>query len=157
MRSFMVIEPDEVVHGAASRGEGEERSDVQAFVIDRAEKPFDLPVRLRRVRTKQMMTNTESGAGLLKPRQPLVVKRMSHREDEGVVGEHCLDRIWQCGDDMFEKRGGREARRIGADRDDGFAAKVIDGRKFEVITGISERRQIFEIDMDEFARSMFFV
>src|SRR5436190_10508704 len=153
----MVIKPDEAVDGSAARGERKERPDVQTLVIDRAEKAFHLAVRLRGVGTQQVMANTKGGAGLLKTREPLVVERMAHREGKRVVGEHRFDRIRKSRHDLFEKRRGRETRGIRADRDDGFAAKVIDGGKFEVISGISERRQIFEIDMDELARSLFFV
>ena len=153
----MVVKPDEVVNGSAARGERKERPDVQTLVIDRAKEAFHLAVRLRRVGTQHVMANTEGGAGLLKAREPLVVERMAHREGERVVGEHRLDRIRKRRHDLFEKRRGRDTRGLGADRDDRFAAKVIDGGKFEVISGISERRQIFEINVDELARSLFFV
>ena len=71
MRSFMVVVPDEIVHGTAPRRKRKERTEVEALVVDRAKAPFDFAVRLRRIRAQQIVTNAECGADLLKACEPI--------------------------------------------------------------------------------------
>ena len=42
-------------------------------------------------------------------------------------------------------------------RHDRLTAKVVDGRKFEVIPGISQRRQELQVEVEQLARPLFFV
>ena len=94
--------------------------------------------------------------GLLKARQPVGMERVAHREGKRVVGQHGLDRIRQGRGDVLQKARGGGAGLLGRDPDHGFATEVIDGRKFEVISGISERRQILQVDVEQFARAAVF-
>ena len=81
MRSLMVVIPDEFLDGSAARRKGDQRSNVKAFVIDRAKEPLDFAVGLRRIRPKQMMRNTEMLASLLKPCQPIGMPRSVKLQD----------------------------------------------------------------------------
>ena len=42
-------------------------------------------------------------------------------------------------------------------RDNGFAGEIVDCGKFEVMPGIAQGRQVFEVEMQQLARSLFFV
>ena len=103
------------------------------------------------------MPNVVGHAHLLKPGQPRGVKRVAHRKSEGVIGQHGLNGIGQGGEDVLEKRRGGRARLIGMDGNHGFTAEIVDGRKFEVVPGISQGRQVFEIQMQELAGPLLFV
>jgi hypothetical protein len=153
----MVVIPDEFLHRSAPCCEGEEPSYVKAFVINGPEEALDFAVGLGRIGSKQMMRNPQALTGLLKPCQAVGVKRVALREREGVVGQHGFNRVRQRRRDAFEERRGGDTGLIRGDPDHGFTTEVIDGGKFKVITGISERRQIFEVDMKQFAGTLFFV
>lgn len=144
MRSFMVVVPDEILNRSAARREGEERANVKAFVIHSSEEPLDFAIRLRGVRPEHVMADAQGGARLLKSGQPLTVQRMTHRERKGVVGQHGLDGIRQGRRDVLQKAGRGHTRGLGPDRDNRFSAEIIDGGKFEVISGVSQRRQILK-------------
>ena len=139
MRSLMIVVPDEFLHRSAARCKGEERPDVEAFVINGAKETFDFAVRLRRVRPQQVMADVVGSTHLLKARQPRRVPRVPHRKGEGVIREDRLDAVGQGTEDMLEKAGGGDTRLVSVNGDHGFTTEVIDGGKFEIIPGISQR------------------
>ena len=155
MRSFVIAVPNKSFDGSAARGECKQRADVEAFVVDGAKEALDFAIGLRRVGPEHVMPNAERGADLLKSRQPLSMMRVAHGERERVVRQDRFDAIRQRGDDVLEEGGRRGAGLVRLNRDDGLAAEVIDGRKFEVMPGISQRRQVFEVDVEQLARSLF--
>ena len=83
--------------------------------------------------------------------------RVAHRKREGVIREDRLDAIRQCAQDVLEKAGGGGTRLLGVNGDHRFPTEVIDGGKFKVIPGVSQGRQVFQVDVQELARSLFFV
>ena len=91
----MVVIPDEILHGSAAGCEGEERSHMEAFVVDRAKEALDFTVRLRRIGPQEMMRNTETLTGLLKARPAIGMKRVAHRECKRVVRQHRFNRVRQ--------------------------------------------------------------
>jgi len=60
-------------------------------------------------------------------------------------------------DDVLEEGGGRGAGLVDLNPDDGLAAEVVDGRELEVMPGVTECRQVFQIDVDQLARATLFV
>ena len=74
---------------------------------------------------------------------------VAHREGKGVVGQDGLNRIGQRGGDVLQERRSGGTGGFGRDRHDCFPAEVIDGGKLEVMPGIAEGRQEFEIDVHE--------
>jgi hypothetical protein len=137
--------------------EGEERPDVEAFVVDGPKEAFDLAVGLRRVRTEQVMGDAHRATGLLKARLAIGVLRMPHGEGKRVVGQDRFDRIRQSGRDLLQERRGGGTGRFGRDPDDGFPAEVVDRRELEVMRGVPQGRQVFEVDVNQLARPLFFV
>jgi hypothetical protein len=104
-----------------------------------------------------MMTDVERGAHLLEARLSVRVERMAHRKNECVIGQHRFDAVRKGRDDVFQEGGRGRARLVGVNRDDGLPAKVIDGRKLEVMPRVTERRQVFQIEMEQLAGSLLFV
>lgn len=154
MRSLMIVVPDEFLHRSAARRKRKERPDVEAFVIDGAKKAFDLAIRLGRVRPQEVMANVVGGAHLLKARQPRRVPGVAHREGEGVIREDRLDPIRQGVQDVLEKAGGGDTGLVGVNSDHRFTTEVIDGGKFEIIPGISQGWQVFQVEVQELTGSM---
>ena len=153
----MIVVPDEILHGAVASRKGEERSNVQTFVIDCAKEPLDFAVGLRRVRAEQVMPNAKGRTDLLKAGQTVGVERMAHRKGKRIVGQHRFDRIGQRRGNVLEKGRRGQARGVSLNRHNGLATEIIDGGKFEVIAGISERRQILQVDVNQLAGPLFFV
>jgi hypothetical protein len=83
--------------------------------------------------------------------------RIAHREGKGVVRQHRVNPVGPGRQNAFEERRRGRARLVQADPDDGLAAEIIDGGKFEVIPGISQRRQKLDIDVYELAGALLFV
>ena len=157
MRSLMVVVPNKLLDRSTASGKCKQRPDVEAFVIDGAKETLDFAVRLRRVRAEYMMPDIERRADLLEPRQPLRVERMAHRKGEGVIGQNGLDAVRECGDHVFEKGGRRGASLVRPDRHDGFSAEIVDGRELKVMPGVPQRRQVFEVEVEQLARPLFFI
>ena len=155
MRSLMIVVPDEFLHRSAARRKRKERSDVEAFVVDGAKEPFDFAIRLGRVRTQEVMADVVGGAHLLKAGQARSVPGVTHRKGEGVVREDGFDAVRQGPEDVLEKTGGRNRRLVRVNGDDRFATEVIDRGKFEVIPGISQGREVLQVDVQEFAGACF--
>ena len=139
MRSLMVVVPHEILDGSTAGREGKQLTHMQAFIVDRSEEALDLAVGLGRVRPQQVVANVMGRADLLEARQAVRVMGMSHGEGERVVRQHGVDAIRQGAEHMLEKRGRDGTGLLGVNRHDRLAAKVVDGRKFEVIPGISQR------------------
>jgi hypothetical protein len=49
MRSLMIVAPHEFLDGAAPRVEGQQRPDVEVFVVNRPKEALNVAIRLRRV------------------------------------------------------------------------------------------------------------
>src|SRR6187399_3039223 len=80
MRSLMVVVPDEVVDRAAPSREGEERTDMQTFVVHGAKEALDFAIGLGRVRPQQMVSDPVGGTGLLEARPARGMKCVAHGE-----------------------------------------------------------------------------
>src|SRR5688500_2950669 len=133
MRSLVIVVPDEIVDGAASRGKREEGTHMEAFVVDGANKSRDFAVGMSRIRTQEMVRDPEALTVLLKSGQAIVVEGMPHRKGKRVVRQHGFNRIWQRRGHLREERGGGGAGLLGRDPNHGFTTEVIDGGKFEII------------------------
>src|SRR5688572_32387980 len=157
MRSFVIVVPDKVIDRTASRGKRKQGPDVQALVVDGSKESLDFPVGLRGVRAQEVVPDAVGRADLLKSRLPVGVVRVPHCEGQGVIREDCVDAVRQGGQDVLQEGRGGSAGLVGLNRDDRFAAEIIDSREFEVIPSISERRQVFEVEMQQLTRPLFLV
>jgi hypothetical protein len=157
MRPFVIVEPDEAFHGAIAMREGPAPLEGQALVIDRAKESLDLAVGLGPPRPQQVMHDAQAATGLLESRQPIVVQGMTYREGQGVVRQHGFNAIRQAAHDLLEEARGGDTHLLGGDRDDRLTTKVINGRKFVVVPGISQRRQQLDVDMQQLARPTLFI
>lgn len=73
MRLFMIVEPDEAVSSAGALAERPAPLQRQASVIDGAEEPLDLAIRLRMTRPEQVMRDVQALTGLLESGEAVMV------------------------------------------------------------------------------------
>jgi len=157
MRPFVIVEPDEAFHGSIAVREGPAALEGQALVIDRAKEPLDLAVGLGPPRSQQVMHDAQAATGLLESREAVVVQGMTHGEGQGVVRQYGFDPIRQAAHDLLEEARSGETGLLGRDRDDRLTTKIINGRKFVVVPGISQRRQQLDVDMQQLAWPTLFI
>jgi len=154
---LVVVVPEEPIDGPGACVEGEETTDVEAFIVDGAEEAFDFSVAFWGVGAEKSMADAVSQEGLLEAASASWVSGLDHGEGPGVVGHHGFDWVGQLVENPLEKDGSRRAVLLGGDPSDGFARVVVDSCKFEVVAGISESRQVLNIQVEQFSRSRFFV
>jgi hypothetical protein len=82
---------------------------------------------------------------------------VAHREGKRVVGQDGLNRVGQRGGDVLQERRGGGTRGFGRNPHDCFPAEVIDRSKLEIMAGIAEGRQEFEVDVHELSGAAFFI
>src|SRR5262245_17270839 len=157
MRSLMIVVPDEILDGSASCCKRKERADIEAFIVDRTEEALDFAIRLWRVRFEDVVANIERRARLLKPGQTIREMGVAHRKRHGAVRQHRFNAIRQGLHDMLQERRGGVAGLLGANGHDRLATEIIDRRKFEVISSISQGREKLQIEVQQLARAGFLV
>jgi len=151
MRPFVIVELDEGGDGSRAVLERPATLKRETFVIDRPKEALDLAVRLRATGAPQVVDDAQTATRLLKPGEPLGVLGVPHRKREGIVRQHRLDTVWECGHDGLQERRGGGATLVRRHGHHGLAAEIVDRGKFIVVPGISQRRQEFDIQMQQLA------
>lgn len=157
MSSLVVVVPEESIDSPGACVEGKETTDVEAFVVDGAKEAFHFPIALWCVGSEKSMANAVGLEGLLEPAAASWMGGLDHGEGPGVVGHHGFDWVGQLVENPLEKDRSRCAALLGGDPGDGFAGVVVNGCKFEVVAGISESRQVLDIQVEQLSRSRFLV
>ena len=76
--------------------------DREVLVVNSFDEPLHLAIGFGRVRTDELMPNTQTATRLLKPGTAGRVKGEAHRKHQVVVGHHRVDGIAQPVDDLFK-------------------------------------------------------
>src|SRR6266581_6389250 len=104
MRPLMIVVLQKFVqdpHAGLGRARPMNR---KTFLVQSPKESFDLSVRFWVPRSRPPVFDAQAPAGLLEAGLPLRMKRITHGEDEVVVGHHRFDPIRQFGYEPLQKR-----------------------------------------------------
>src|SRR6266702_2845157 len=157
MRPLMIVVLQKFVqdpHAGLGRARPMNR---KTFLVQSPKESFDLSVRFWVPRSRPPVFDAQAPAGLLEAGLPLRMKRITHGEDEVVVGHHRFDPIRQFGYEPLQKRRCIVAAAIRTNLRDRFAGKVVHTSKSILPLGVFPTVEVLQIQVHQLTRSALFV